>query len=142
MFALSIDREMERFMELEVIFLKRQVVGNVLADAHAIRYTMKSRKGAIPKHIINNVDIFSDENGKFLVEIYTKGDESWNASMRRCHPILYWLKIIKRSTSGKVSLGYFECQADANRFKDFLKKLEYPFDVPFKEAKSSGGSEK
>ncbi|WP_156398070.1 MULTISPECIES: hypothetical protein [unclassified Duganella] len=125
MYVLSIDVETTSFMELSVSSTPK-IVGSVLVDEHAIRYTLKSGKGAIPRATIDRIFIANFGINCFSVDIHTRGDEAWNWRMERNHPILNWLNLIRKSIDGKVELGYFECQADAEQFHEFLKKNLYP----------------
>lgn len=126
MFLLSIDKETGDLVELVLQSSTHEAAGRAFADIQGIFYTASSGKGAIPKNLVEAIDIISDEGGRYFVEICTKSDEEWNRGARRHHPILYWLNLIKKSKSGKVLLGYFELQAEAHRFRLFLKKLGYP----------------
>ena len=126
MFLLSIVKETDSLVELTIQSSTHQAMGRALVDNQGIFYTLTSGKGAVPKGMVEAIDIVADANGRYLVEIHTKCDEEWNRGVRRHHPILYWLNLIKRSRVGKVSLGSFELQVEADRFRQFLKKLAYP----------------
>lgn len=126
MFLLSIDKETDGLVELVLHSTAHEAVGRAFADTQGVFYAVPSGKGAIPKNLVEAIDIITDEDGKYLVEIRTKSDEEWNRGVRRHHPILYWLNLIKKSKGGKVLLGFFELQAEADRFRLFLRKLGYP----------------
>jgi hypothetical protein len=125
-FLLSIDKETDELIELAVQSGTHLAVGCALADKQGIFYTLTSGKGGIPISLMETVSIVQNEEGKYVVEIHTKADEQWNRGVRKNHPVLYWLNLVKKSERGKVLLGYFPIQTEANRFELFLKKLGYP----------------
>lgn len=124
MYVVSIDVETNRFIELSVSS-EHKTVGNVLVDGFAIRYVLNSGKGAIPRTTINSVSIANLGANCFTIDIHTRGDEEWRSRMKRTHPILTWLNLVRKSADGRVELGFFEHQADAERFHKFLKRNFY-----------------
>ena len=103
MLMLRIDEDRDTCLELGAS-VKGKHVGGMLIDRHAIRYTIKLSKAAIPAAMVTRVEIVSAPGGAAPVTVHTQVMEK----------------------AGAVALGVLEDADAVQRFRSALLRFGFP----------------